>query len=201
MGTFLVIEGAHGTGKTTLSKALTEALKRRGYSVSCSIEPFSAEIAQLLEKHSKHFDPHVINHLVLADRFLHVQFLTKALNMHDFVISTRYTPSSFVYQRISGIQPRILKTFNKDFLKFDKMVMLNTTYQTRISRIKQRAKPASSSFFMKEANLKLEQKYYSAMCRKMKNCHNILVIDSILPEPAVLEKVLQFLNVRLEKIA
>lgn len=189
-GKFLVIEGAHGTGKTTLALALKKNLERKGCSVSLSKEPFSKDMIKTIRKYSKGLEPHVLNHLVLADRFLHVKFLEKALNANDLVISVRYTPSSFVYQRISGIPLSIIETLNKHFMKFDKLVMLHSTYQKRIKRIKQRPK----SFFMDKKNLTLEQRYYSAICKKMKNNRNALVIDSTQSKSKVLENVLRFLN-------
>ncbi len=107
VGRFLVFEGGHASGKTTLAKKLSLSLTERGKKVVLTKEPFNNDIRKFVEEISKEDDRVkgnlAILYLLSADRYFHLDFIQEQLELNDFVISDRYVLSSLVYQQMHGI--------------------------------------------------------------------------------------------------
>jgi dTMP kinase len=101
---FVTLEGGEGAGKSTALAALREFLLARGYEVVSTREPGGTPLAEqirglLLDTH--HEPPAVETELLLmfAARAQHVrEVILPALQRGAWVISDRFTDSSYAYQ-------------------------------------------------------------------------------------------------------
>ncbi len=179
-GIFLVIEGAHGTGKTTLARELKSSLERQGFSVSMSREPYSLGIISIIRKYAKisHFNPYILQFLILADRAIHNEFIKSVLKKFDFVISVRYIQSNLVYQRISGIPLKEIRVMNSRFLQPDFLIILKTDLSQRYKRIPLKSTVRRQHYFLTKEKLPLEQRYYSELCNSLKTKQSACIIDT-----------------------
>ncbi len=103
-GTFVTFEGVDGSGKSTQTGLLAEALHSRGYSVTTSREPGGTPVAERVREIL--LDPHIKNMawstevlLYLASRAEHVaRVLRPALERGEIVICDRFLDSTLAYQ-------------------------------------------------------------------------------------------------------
>lgn len=101
---FVTLEGGEGAGKSTVLSALREFLLARGFEVVTTREPGGTPLAEqirslLLDTH--HEAPAVETELLLmfAARAQHVrEVIVPALQRGAWVISDRFTDSSYAYQ-------------------------------------------------------------------------------------------------------
>jgi dTMP kinase len=101
---FITLEGGEGAGKSTVLSALREFLLARGFEVVSTREPGGTPLAEqirslLLDTH--HEPPAVETELLLvfAARAQHVrEVILPALQRGAWVISDRFTDSSYAYQ-------------------------------------------------------------------------------------------------------
>src|SRR5207245_2460222 len=110
----VVIEGAHGSGKTTLAKALTTRLNREGMRSKYTKEPYSPilkkAISILASKDGG--NPIALGYVISADRYLHLQQMRQWVKSGATIISDRYLDSTLVYQRIDGLKPDLINSLN-----------------------------------------------------------------------------------------
>ena len=100
-GRFIVIEGADGSGTTSV----VEAIEKRYPRIIRTAEPTSGPIGRLLREYLSGDAPRVSNkvleHLFRADRLDHVQsFIEPVLENGKTLVCDRYTISTLVYQSI-----------------------------------------------------------------------------------------------------
>ncbi|MDB6163640.1 MAG: dTMP kinase [Xanthomonadaceae bacterium] len=109
---FVSIEGGEGAGKTTVLNALRAALKAGGYDVVSTREPGGTPLAEqirlLLLRNGGGRDPEGSDELLLPDTELLLMFAARvqhvrhtivpALERGSWVISDRFTDSSYAYQ-------------------------------------------------------------------------------------------------------
>jgi dTMP kinase len=106
-GKFVTFEGGEGAGKSTQARKLEVALEARGHSVVLTREPGGApgaeEIRKLLvEGEPERWTPLSETLLFLAARADHVaRTIEPALSRGQWVISDRFSDSTFVYQGIA----------------------------------------------------------------------------------------------------
>lgn len=104
MGLFITIEGAEGSGKTTVAKQITEKLQKEGYKVVYTREPGGVEIAEkirdiILDVNNTKLDPRSEALLYAASRRQHlVEKVEPALEQGYVVICDRFLDSSLAYQ-------------------------------------------------------------------------------------------------------
>jgi dTMP kinase len=103
-GRFITLEGIEGAGKSTLQKALADALAVRGITVCSTREPggtpLAEEIRQLaLARRSDGMPPTAELLLMFAARAAHVQQrIEPALARGDWVLCDRFTDATRAYQ-------------------------------------------------------------------------------------------------------
>ena len=102
-GLFIVIDGIHGCGKTTIVEHLTRHLKATGHPVVATREiggtPLGNKIRHLVDTLDEAQDPETALLLILAARAKHVKDLIRpGLAQNRIVITDRFTPSTYVYQ-------------------------------------------------------------------------------------------------------
>ncbi|MBB6174977.1 dTMP kinase [Nocardiopsis mwathae] len=103
-GTFIVLEGGEGAGKSTQARQLSIWLRDEGFEVVTTREPGSTKLgmrlrALLLDKEQTGMSPRAEALLYAADRADHVsRVIRPALRRGAIVISDRYVDSTLAYQ-------------------------------------------------------------------------------------------------------
>ncbi|MTV36190.1 dTMP kinase [Duganella radicis] len=101
MGKFITFEGIDGAGKSTHIAFVSDYIKRRGVELVSSREPGGTPLGEKLRELVLHEKMHLETEalLVFASRREHVaQVIKPALERGAWVISDRFTDSSFAYQ-------------------------------------------------------------------------------------------------------
>lgn len=177
MGKFIVFEGGHGSGKTTLTSKLSEYLINQGKKVTLTKEPFNQEIKETIETLSvneEKLDKNLaILYLLTADRFLHTRYIQERLRNNNFIISDRYVLSSFVYQQMQNIPIQMIREANSFCTIPDLTFFVDTPHKEREKRSENRNKP--DSFFRKR--YKKEDALYIKICKRFSKEYNIVHID------------------------
>jgi dTMP kinase len=103
-GQLIALEGIDGAGKSTLTRAIASALRRRGLSVALRHEPSDAKLGHLAQTVSRD-DPWSGAVYFTVDRHLARPALERALSRHDVVLTDRSFYSTLAYQG-SALPPR-----------------------------------------------------------------------------------------------
>jgi dTMP kinase len=100
----ITLEGGEGAGKTSAITAVRELLQARGHDVALTREPGGTPLAErirelLLDPRDEALAPETELLLMFASRAQHVrQVVRPALQRGAFVVSDRFTDSSYAYQ-------------------------------------------------------------------------------------------------------
>jgi dTMP kinase len=102
-GRFFVVEGIDGSGKSTLTRRLSDYMKAQGRDVVFTKEPGASELGKVLrclvQESKSTIDPYAELLLFAADRAQHMTEVVKpALARGAIVISDRFKYSSLAYQ-------------------------------------------------------------------------------------------------------
>jgi dTMP kinase len=101
---FITLEGIEGAGKSTLARALEDALRERGLPVLMTREPGGSPLAEqlrglLLARGTEAITPTAETLLMFAARSLHIEgTIRPALERGSWVICDRYTDATRAYQ-------------------------------------------------------------------------------------------------------
>jgi dTMP kinase len=147
---FIVIEGADGTGKSTLAAALSQHL-----SATLTAEPSRALIGQWVRANLDALPAVALPFLFASDRAQHVsEVIAPALARGDTVICDRYIPSSVAYQGLDAI------ALNTSFPVPDLTILL--TVSPRVARQRIASRDALTPFEALHA-AELPRKYIAAL--------------------------------------
>ncbi|MBR2825403.1 MAG: dTMP kinase [Solobacterium sp.] len=145
---FITFEGPDGSGKTTVSKAVTERLLTEGYAIRYTREPGGSNIAEqirdvILDPKNTEMDARTEALLYAASRRQHlVDIILPALESGTHVISDRFIDSSLAYQgcgRNIGIEEVYsINQFAIDTYMPDKTIYLDLDAEVGLSRIQGR---------------------------------------------------------------
>ena len=103
-GLFITFEGPDGSGKTTVSTAVTERLQKEGYQVRYTREPGGSSISEkirdiILDPANTEMDARTEALLYAASRRQHlVDVVLPELEKGTSIISDRFVDSSLAYQ-------------------------------------------------------------------------------------------------------
>lgn len=103
-GVFVCFEGGEGSGKSTQSKRLAEALRAQGYDVVLTFEPGDTEVGKALRQivlspETGELSDRTEALLYAADKAEHVDTVVQpALDRGAVVITDRYVDSTLAYQ-------------------------------------------------------------------------------------------------------
>jgi dTMP kinase len=148
-GVFITLEGVEGSGKTTQTAILGDALRNAGRRVTVTHEPGGTRAGEAIR--AIFLDPAVSMDtaaellLVLADRAQHVrEKLKPALAAGEIVISDRYSDSTTAYQGHGrGFDLKLLGELNRlasDNVMPDLTIVLDLPVETGLARTVARAK-------------------------------------------------------------
>jgi dTMP kinase len=140
-GVFVCVEGLDGCGKTTQTKLLVHALKKRGYEVVLTAEPSHGKIGKFIKTNFLHCSirgSNIVETLLFAaDRIEHLQNeVIPALNEGKIIVSDRYVYSSLAYQGADGLDLNWIKAVNKHALRPDLAVFIDVDPAVVVKRLK-----------------------------------------------------------------
>jgi dTMP kinase len=101
---FITLEGIEGAGKTTVADRITQALRKRGFTVHATREPGGTKLAErirglVLDRGEEHISATAETLLMFAARQVHVDNLIRpALARGEWVLCDRFTDATHAYQ-------------------------------------------------------------------------------------------------------
>jgi dTMP kinase len=148
-GFFITLEGVEGSGKTTQTALVADALRLAGHRVTVTREPGGTRAGEAIR--AIFLDPAVSLHaaaellLVLADRAQHVrEKLKPALAAGEIVLSDRYSDSTVAYQGYGrGLDLKLLEELNRlasDGTRPDLTIVLDLDVETGLERTRARVR-------------------------------------------------------------
>jgi dTMP kinase len=164
---FIGIEGPHGAGKTTLARSVVRALMKDKVKAVYTKEPFSKDLRELIRKFSTshNVNPTALALLVAADRSLHISRIERWLRGGAIVLSDRYSLSSYVYQRIDGVNKKFVDILNREFYPPDLTILLMVPLRLRLERLKKELRSRPFDRFLTQTAFRAEQRLYSHIAR------------------------------------
>jgi dTMP kinase len=192
-GTFIVIEGLDGCGKTTQTKLLVEKL-RGNHDAVYTAEPSQGSIGAFIRTsilyREKRLPSAVEALLFAADRVDHVQNeVLPAMRQGKLVVSDRYLYSSLAYQGATGLSVEWIQKINEHALRPDLAIFIDVDPETVMRRLK----PEKSVMEKLETQQKVREIYL-----KFVEDGDLVRIDGNKPKKAVAQElhatVLKFLS-------
>jgi dTMP kinase len=188
-GTFIVIEGLDGSGKTTQAKTLTAKLCQT-HNAIYTAEPSKGKIGMFIRNrvlYGEKRPPTAIEALLFAaDRIEHVQNeVLPALAEGRVVVSDRYVYSSLAYQGSAGLNLDWIETINKHALKPDLALFIDVDPEAVQARLKSRKSVME--------NLETQRKVRE-MYQKFIEKGELISIDGDKPKKAVAQELYAIVN-------
>ena len=150
-GQFIVLEGGEGAGKSSNLQCLQQMLEARGLTVLRTREPGGTPLGEalrfiLLDPVYAGMELKAEVLLMFAMRAQHVaQVIRPALEAGTWVISDRFTSSSYAYQGggrgLDNAAIAWLETFVQDDLRPDVTLLLDTPVDVGLARMRSRGEP------------------------------------------------------------
>jgi dTMP kinase len=99
MKQFVTFEGIDGSGKSTISKLISEKLQSAGYDVVWTFEPTDSAVGKYVQECIRsQSDPFVISFTFIVDRIQHCKKIQQWLYEGKIVLCDRYVESTYAYQ-------------------------------------------------------------------------------------------------------
>lgn len=199
-GKLIAIEGIEGTGKSTLAKQLAEYYTAEGEVVHLTREPGGDVVAEDIRSILKH-DGHAIDAksetlLMFASRALHVENVIKpALDRGEVVITDRYVDASYAYQGGGrGVDQSILQTLDNwvcGEISPDITILLDCPVEDGMQRVNQRVEGLDR---IEKETVAFFERARARYLEVVQNRPVYCVIDASMPQSAVYEQAIEFLN-------
>jgi dTMP kinase len=195
-GFLLTLEGIDGSGKSSVAKALYQALTERGFPVVLTKEPggtpLGAFLRGILQERKFAVCPQAEFLLFAADRAQHMcQVVEPALSEGKIVISDRMADSSRAYQGFGrGLNEQFIKQVNNwamRSLQPDLTLYLRLDYKTAAERLSKRNEKITA--FEKEKAAFFERVIHG-FDTIFKERSNVITLDSTQPLEAVIAEAL-----------
>ncbi len=184
-GSFIVIEGIDGAGKTTVAKELTRRLNGLGIKSIYTYEPFYKFSADFITAYWGDLDP-ILQTLIMAlDRYYHIKKeVIPYLNSGYVVISDRYYYSSIAYQGAQGADINWILSVNRYVLRPKLAIYLDVEPDVGLMRKKHSATRVKEL----ESNLELikrAREIYLELVRR----GELILVDAMRDLNSVLDEV------------
>ncbi|MBE3139425.1 MAG: dTMP kinase [Thermoplasmata archaeon] len=96
---FVTFEGIDGSGKSTISKLVSEKLRSAEYEVVWTFEPTDSTVGKYVQECIRsQSNPFVTSFTFIADRIQHCKQIQKWLDEGKIVLCDRYAESTYAYQ-------------------------------------------------------------------------------------------------------
>ncbi len=206
-GMFITLEGVEGSGKTTQSALVAEALRAAGRTVSVTHEPGGTRAGEAIR--AIFLDPAIKLEvaaellLVLADRAQHVrEKLRPAMQAGEIVISDRYSDSTTAYQGYGrGFDLKLLAELNRlasDGMRPDLTFVLDCPAEIGLERSRARRGPGADRPDRFEGErIEFHRRVrdgFLAIARAEPG--RVIVVDATAPRAAVTARVVAEINAR-----
>lgn len=182
---FVTIEGGEGAGKTTVLRALCDALAASGDEVVCTREPGGTPLAELirgllLDPGHEPARPDTELLLMFAARAQHVhETIVPALERGAWVISDRFTDSSYAYQGGGrGIDPARIATLETAHVGIAPAITLLLDIGVQQGRARARGRDATPDRIEAEQDAFFERVRSAFLARAQAEPQRIRVIDA-----------------------
>ncbi len=144
-GILIVFEGIDGSGKSTQAEVLFKRLQEEDFDAAYFREPSKGKWGRKIKKKALHPDsltPEEELNLFLKDRRENVEKnLKPALKKKKVVILDRYYYSTIAYQGAKGIDEKLIRRMNEEFVvEPDLVFIFDIDPQKGLERIKNRKK-------------------------------------------------------------
>jgi len=197
---FCVLEGLDGTGTTTLSRILAEALRASDLQVHTTAEPTDGPFGRLLRSHVEHrvtLDPYTAALVFTADRQEHLeQVIRPALRRGHWVISDRYLLSTLAYQGAEGVSRDAILAASQGFDVPDVTFLLEASDDVRRERMA--ARGGSTDRYEDPALAeRLRASYAGSADLLRRHGHRIEVVDATPPASDVVGELMSRLDAAL----
>jgi len=142
---FVTFEGIDGSGKSTISKLVSEKLRSVGYDVVWTFEPTDSTVGKYVQECIRsQSDPFVTSFTFIADRIQHCKQIQQWLDEDKIVLCDRYAESTYAYQaaQLEGQLKTPLKWLQE--LSLGRILVPNRTFlfvidpKTSLARIQHR---------------------------------------------------------------
>ena len=112
---FVAVEGPNGVGKSTIAKLLAQRMNGwQSHPAILTTEPTRSPLGDLLRASEWTLHGRALALALAADRAHHIDTeIIPALDLGEHVVTDRYVQSSMVLQRIDGIDPDEIWTYNQ----------------------------------------------------------------------------------------
>lgn len=188
-GKFLVVEGPDGSGKSTQLKLIVNVLRKNGYRVFVTDEPWKNGLRDLIKEKfvskKSSIDDGIVDALLFTtDRRMHVLLeIIPQLKKNDVVVCDRYYHSTLAYQSTQGVNSKWLMEINKFALKPNLTLLYDVPPSISLRRII-KEKRTRVDKFEKLSFLKKLRKNYLKLPKMLKK-ERIIVINANKPIDAV----------------
>ena len=198
-GKFITFEGPDGSGKTTVSKAVSERLQKMGYPVRYTREPGGSAIAEsirdiILDPKNTAMDARCEALLYAASRRQHLtEIILPCMEAGTHVICDRFVDSSIAYQGYArGIGAEEVLSINRfaiDNVMPEKTIFLDLPSELGLQRIHSNHRTADR---MDQESIAFHNAVYQGYQKVLeKDRDRMIVIDASQPVENVIEQAFQ----------
>jgi dTMP kinase len=160
-----VVEGPHGSGKSTTAGALHSALASRGVECVTTKEPSPTPLGDFIREASEWVHGAALAALIAGDRRYHVDTeIRPALRRSSTVITDRYIPSSLVLQTIDGVPLPFIVALNQGLPEPELTLFLACPYPVLMRR---RSERRGSTRFERDGDAMREVELYETVAAQM----------------------------------
>ncbi len=138
-GLFVTFDGPNGVGKSSMLYGVASRLTQLGFNVHETKEPSSSPLGQFVRNAEEDYNGRIYAGLIAADRYFHLDHeVLPYVSEGKIVLSDRYVESSFVLQRLDGVDIEFIWALNSRISIPDLSVILTARPEVLDQRLAQR---------------------------------------------------------------
>ena len=195
-GKFIAIEGIDGSGTTTQTQLLAEALECGGIKVVATAEPSDGVVGKIIREileGDTAVPPETLALLFAADRVEHYfNSIKPAIDKGMWVVTDRYLLSSIAYQSLY-CDPKWVKVINSRVAVPDLTILCDIKVDEALSRLKSRG--AGQQIFEKKKILEKVRRNYLKAAKDSEN-GTVTLIDASVSIEKVHRNIMRMLSLK-----